>query len=66
MEISTSLACKLGSIAVHVEEALSEDGHPFDIETLKALLTDNEISEWLKQMGDAALLPQKRKRVPHD
>lgn len=61
MEISTSLACKLGSIVVHLEECFVEDrGHPLDLEALKPLLTDPEVNEWLTAMSEQALLPVKR------
>ena len=59
-EPSKTLLIKLGSIAVHTEEMLSDTGHDFDIEVLKALLNDNEITEWLTEMDKLALLPKKR------
>jgi hypothetical protein len=55
-----SLLCKLGSIAVHVEELLSPSGHPFDREALAALLADTEVRAWLGQMEAASLVPKKR------
>lgn len=58
---TTSLLCKLASIAVHVDEATSQDGHEFDIVALKSLLMDAEVMEWLKQMDEMALIPKKRK-----
>lgn len=54
------LLCKLGSIAVHVDEAMSKDGHPFDIEALRSLLNDPDVRLWLMQMDGLALLPKKR------
>lgn len=55
-----SLLCKLGSIAVHVEEALSPDGRDADRVAIQALLADGEVQEWLAAMDAAALLPLKR------
>lgn len=57
-----SLLCKLGSIAVHVEEMLSNDGHEFDKVAVEALLKDYEVVEWLGGMTDLAMLPLKRSR----
>lgn len=53
-----SLLCKLGSIAIHVEEMLSEKGHGFDRIALQGCLKDREVQEWLKAMG--VYLPLKR------
>lgn len=58
---SVSLLCKLGSIAVHVDEILSTDGHVYDRITLQQLIADKEIMEWLKAMDKLAMLPKKRK-----
>ena len=58
--LSTSLMCKLGSIAVHVDEALSQQGHPFDWSACRALLEDPEVVAWLKQMDSLAMIPKKR------
>ena len=55
-----SLLAKLGSIAVHADEMLSADGHPFDKTALQSLLHDPEVANWLKQMGAAAMVPKKR------
>ncbi len=61
MEISASLACKLGSVVVHLEECFIGDrGHPLDLEELKRLLADTEVREWLTMMNGQALLPKKR------
>ena len=51
---------KLGSIAVHVEEAASADGHEFDWVALQGLLADPEMVTWLKAMDKMAFLPKKR------
>jgi hypothetical protein len=56
-----SVLVKLGSIAVHAEEFISDGGHQFDKIALESLLTDPEVVEWLKQMNKMALLPRKRK-----
>ena len=57
-----SLQVRLGSIAVHADELLSDDGHAFDRVALKDLLQDAELREWIAGMG--ALLPLKRKLEP--
>lgn len=57
---SMSLLCKLGSIMVHAEEALSPTGHEFDKTALDQLLTDPEVVAWRRQMESAAMLPVKR------
>jgi hypothetical protein len=59
-EPEKTLLIKLGSIAIHSEEILSKNVHPFDIETLKALLNDEEVKAWLSEMNNLALLPRKR------
>ena len=56
--IKLPLLCKLGSIAVHTDEMLSAQGHHFDITSLKGLLADTEVVDWIKTMG--AYLPKKR------
>jgi hypothetical protein len=55
---SLSLLCKLGSIIVHVEEALSGKGHAVDYEAIKPLLRDAEVQQWIRDMG--VYLPKKR------
>lgn len=55
-----TLLAKLGSIAIHVEEFLSDNGHPFDKEALVPLLLDVEVREWFREMRKLALLPEKR------
>lgn len=56
----TSILIKLGSIAVHADEATGKNAHEFDVTALRALLQDNEIIAWLKQMDEMALIPKKR------
>ena len=58
LDPSTALLCKLGSIAVHAEELLSPTGHEYDLAALRTLLTDKEVTLWLKRMGP--FLPVKR------
>jgi len=58
LEPSLPLLVKLGSIAVHVEEMLSDKGHPFDREALATLLNDKDLKAWIKQMG--VYMPVKR------
>lgn len=58
---SAGVLIKLGSLAVHVEEMLSDDGHPFDVSAIKALLSDPELQEWFAAMNKLALLLVKRK-----
>jgi hypothetical protein len=55
-----SLLCKLASIAVHADEYLSPDGHPFDRDALVSALTDPEVVEWVAAMSAAAMAPRKR------
>lgn len=62
MQPSAALLCKLGSIAVHVEELLSPEGHSFDRAALGTLLADAEVREWLHAMDSAAMVPKKRSR----
>lgn len=56
-----ALLSKLASIAVHVTEMRSSDGHLFDQVALDSLLADREVQEWLSEMGAAALAPLPRK-----
>lgn len=57
---SAGLLCKLGSVAVHVEEMLSSKGHAFDRSVIESLLEDPEVEEWRKAMDTLSLLPRKR------
>lgn len=54
------VCCKLGSIVIHIQEALSNKAHNFDIAVLKDLIEDEEVKAWLKEMDKMALLPKKR------
>lgn len=58
---SPALLCKIGSIAVHVEEMLSNDGHDFDRIALTSLLNDAEVRAWIAAMTKMQMVPQKRK-----
>jgi hypothetical protein len=55
-----TLAVKLGSIAVHVDEFLSPHGHEFDKHALRTLIEDGEVKAWLQQMDALAMIPKKR------
>lgn len=57
---SASLAAKVGSLIVHVEEASSTDAHHFDSVAIAALLMDPEIVEWLRELRSCAMVPVKR------
>jgi hypothetical protein len=54
-----TLLCKLGSLAVHIDEALSDDSHQYDWTAIHMLLDDPEVKQWITDMGP--LLPKKRK-----
>lgn len=58
---SPALASKLGSIVVHAEELVGNDGHEFDAAAFRALMADDEVQAWLRQMRSLALIPVKRK-----
>ena len=60
---SPALLAKLGSVLIHVEEFLSDDGHAFDRAAIDALAQDSEIKEWLAAMRTMALVPEQR--LPH-
>lgn len=57
--LSMSLAVKLGSVVVHADELTSPQGHRFDSSTLRSLVEDSEIQEWLDSFS-SGLLPAKR------
>lgn len=60
LQPSMVLLITLGSLVVHIDEMISPNGHPFDVEAVKSLLTNQELKDWLKQMDRLALLPKKR------
>lgn len=51
---------KLGSLAVHIDEYLSPDGHDLDKSAIDGILADPEIKVWLEAMDGRAFLPAKR------
>lgn len=52
---------KVGSILVHVEEGRSQDGHDFDWAAVDALMADDDVQQFLKDLSALALLPRKRR-----
>ena len=54
------LLSKLGSMVIHIEEAISAKGHPFDMVALKAIIESSEVKQWLQEMDKLALIPVKR------
>jgi hypothetical protein len=59
---SVALLSKLGSILVHAEEGvLDEGGHHFDLIVLRDLIADPEVVAWRQSMDRLAMLPVKRK-----
>jgi hypothetical protein len=63
-EIDLSLLVKLGSIAVHADEMLSPDGREVDKHTLRGLLAEPDVVQWLKD--NAVMLPRKRVGKDYD
>ena len=59
---SVGVLVKLGSLAVHIDEYLSENGHPYDKEAINTLLSDTELEEWIAEMSKMAMLPEKRNK----
>lgn len=57
---SMSLLAKVGSIIVHVEEAMGSKQHRFDVMALQHGIEDAEVKSWLEQMRKLALVPEKR------
>ena len=56
------LLIKLGSIIVHWEEYNSKDGHFLDLQTIEAMMEQEDVKEWFSEMNKLALLPLKRKK----
>lgn len=53
------LLMKLGSIIVHADEYLTPgEGHEFDLVTMRTMLADPEVKQWVADMG--VYLPAKR------
>ena len=57
---SPSILSKLGSLVIHIEESMNSKGHIFDMITVKSIIEDEEVKEWLKAMDKLALIPKKR------
>lgn len=57
---SAAAAVRLASIATHAAEAISNGGHPADIQAIEGLLTDAEVQAYLGQLRSLALLPVPR------
>jgi len=51
LQPSLTLLCKIGSIVVHAEEFLSPSGHSLDLEALKTLFREEDVKQWIKDMG---------------
>lgn len=60
LQPSVSVAIKLASIAVHVEEFNQGGGHAVDIQVATALCSDPEVVAYLDLLRPLALLPVKR------
>lgn len=61
LELSPSLAVKLGSLAVHVDEYLSPSRSRYDLNAMETLIVDPEVSEWLDTF-EPGFLPVKREQ----
>lgn len=57
---NAALLCKLGSLIVHADEALSPNGHHYDQTVFLDGLHDPQVLEWISQMDAMAMLPKKR------
>jgi hypothetical protein len=55
-----AVLAKIGSLAVHMDELIS-DGHHFDRIAIESLLRDDDVQAWLKEMDALSLIPKKRK-----
>lgn len=58
--LTLSLAAKLGSVLAHLEEAASDNGHPFDVASAQSLAGDPEVIRWMAALRSLSLLPQRR------
>jgi hypothetical protein len=54
---TTSILCKLGSIALEVENVVKPLAPLFDFSEVMALLNDGEVQEWLHEMRKRMLVP---------
>jgi hypothetical protein len=57
---SAALLVKIGSLVVHLEEAMSAKGHHFDKAVIESLQADPDVQQWFVEMTQLALLPVKR------
>ena len=48
---SIGLLCKVVSVIGHLEEAMSDKAHKFDVVAMKSALDDPEVKKWIKDMG---------------
>jgi hypothetical protein len=55
-----TLRLKFGSIIVHCEEAMSDEGHLFDMHAIAGLLQDPEIRLFMEETSKMGILPVKR------
>ena len=60
LQPTPALLAKIGSLIVHAEEMISEDGHAVDRAALASGLLDTEVQDWLRAMGEMAMVPVKR------
>lgn len=59
MKPKITILVKLGSLAIHIEEVLSPNGHVFDKAAIQTLLDDPEVKEWLMLMDKMSFLPKR-------
>lgn len=57
---NAALLVKVGSLVVHLEEAMSDKGHHFDKAAIESLQADPDVKKWFAEMTKLALLPVKR------
>lgn len=60
VEMPIALRLKLGSIIVHIEEALSANAHGFDLHAIAGLIQDQEIRRFMEETAKMGILPVKR------
>lgn len=60
LQPSMAVLVALGSLAIHIEEYLSPDGHPNDKIAIESLLAGGELRAFLAEMDKLAFLPRKR------
>jgi hypothetical protein len=56
-----TLKIKLASLAIHVEEMFSSEGHEFDRKAIEGLLSDPEVRAFLDDPKNKVFLPVRRK-----